>query len=87
MSMVSATTKVPFALELDEKTDYNEIKTIYKKFWIECQDCFVFEVDTKYSILIDQMMQAPKIWTIQEYEVHGMNETLHYLVHMLDPSI
>jgi hypothetical protein len=33
---------------------------MYKKFWIECQDCFVFEVNTKYSISIKQMMRAPK---------------------------
>lgn len=32
-------------------------------------------------------MQAPKDWTIREYEEHSMNEMLHYLVHMLDPSI
>jgi hypothetical protein len=60
---------------------------MYKKFWIECQDCFVFEVGRKYSISIDQMMQAPKDWTIPEYKEHGMNETLYYLVHMLDPYV
>jgi hypothetical protein len=66
--------------------DYNETKTMYKKFWIECQDCFVFKADTKYSISIDQMMQAPKDWIIHVYKEHDMNKTLHYLVHMPDPS-
>jgi hypothetical protein len=80
-------TKFLSSLELGEKTDYNETKTIYKKFWTKCQDCFVFEVDRKYSISIDQLMQAPKDWTIREYEEHSMNETLHYLVHMPDPSV
>jgi hypothetical protein len=67
--------------------DYNETKTMFEKFWIECQDFFVFEVDKKYSISIDQMMRAPKGWTIQEYKEHSMNEMLHYLVHIPDPSV
>jgi hypothetical protein len=45
----------------------------------------VFEVDTNYSISIDQMEKASKDWTIREYEEQGMNETLHYLINMLDP--
>jgi hypothetical protein len=59
---------------------------MYEKFWSKCQDCFVFEVDKKFSISIDQMVRAPKEWTIREYEEKGMNETLHYLCHMPDPS-
>jgi hypothetical protein len=87
VSTASAITKVPSSLELGEKTDYNETKTMYEKFWTECQDCFVFEVDRKFSISIDQMERAPKDWTIREYEEHGMKETLHYLCHMSDPSV
>jgi hypothetical protein len=86
LSTTSAITEVPSSLELGEKTDYNETKTMYEKFWSECQDCFVFEVDKKFSISIDQMVRAPKDWTIREYEEQGMNETLHYLCHMPDPS-
>jgi hypothetical protein len=59
---------------------------MYKKFWTECQDCFVFEVNKKFSISIDQMVLARKDWTIREYEEQGMNEMLHYLCHMPDPS-
>jgi hypothetical protein len=87
VSTASAITKVPSSLELGEKTDYNETKTMYEKFWTECQDCFVFKVDRKFSISIDQMERAPKDWTIREYEEHGMKETLHYLCHMSDPSV
>ena len=53
-------TEVPSTLESEEKTDYNQTKTTYEKFWLECQDCFVFEVDKKFSISIDQMERAPK---------------------------
>jgi hypothetical protein len=86
LSTTSAITEVPSSLEPGEKTDYNETKTMYKKLWSECQDCFVFEADKKFSISIDQMVRAPKDWTIREYEEKGMNETLHYLCHMPDPS-
>jgi hypothetical protein len=60
VSTASAITEVPSSLEPGEKTDYNETKTMYEKFWTECQDCFVFEVDRKFSISIDQMQRAPK---------------------------
>jgi hypothetical protein len=86
LSTMSAITEVPSSFEPGEKTDYNETKTMYEKFWTECQDCFEFEVDKKFSISIDQMVRAPKDWTIREYEEQGMNEMLHYLCHMPDPS-
>jgi hypothetical protein len=86
ISTASAITEVPSSLEPGEKIDYNEMKTMHEKFWTECQDCFVFEVDRKFSISIDQMVRVPKDWTIQEYKEQGMNETLDYLCHMLDPS-
>jgi hypothetical protein len=86
ISIASAITKVPSSLEPGEKTDYHETKTMYKKFWTECLDYFVFEVDRKFSISIDQMMGAPEDWTIREYEEQGMNEMLHNLCHMPDPS-
>jgi hypothetical protein len=53
ISTVSAITEVLSAFEPGEKTNCNETKTMYKKFWTKCQDCFVFEVDTKYSKSIE----------------------------------
>jgi hypothetical protein len=84
MSSVIGIIEVPSNLKPSGITDYLETKTMYKKFWTKCQECFVFKVDTKYSISIDQMERAPKDWTICEYKEHKMNETLHYLLHMLD---
>ena len=60
VSTSSTVTKIPSALEPGEKTDYKETKTMYKKFWSECQDCFVFEVDKKFSVSINQMYRALK---------------------------
>ena len=86
-SIASAVTDIPSTLEPGEKTDYNETKTMYEKFWSEYQDCFVFEVDKKFSININQMYRAPKDWTIHEFEEQGMNNTLHFLCRMPDPSV
>jgi hypothetical protein len=75
MNTTSKVTQIPFDLELDEKIDYLETKTMYEKFWTECQECFVFEVDTKYTISIEQLERVPTDWTIQEYEEQGMHST------------
>jgi hypothetical protein len=63
------------------------MKMMYKIFWSECQECFVWNVDTKYAISIDQMERAPKDWMIWEYKEKGMLNTKHYFVHMPDPSM
>jgi hypothetical protein len=39
--------EVPFDVELGGITNYLETKRMYEKFWSECQESFVFEVDTK----------------------------------------
>jgi hypothetical protein len=52
MNTTSGIMEVPSELEPGQ-IDYLETKTMYEKFWTECQSCFVFEVDTKYSISID----------------------------------
>jgi hypothetical protein len=88
-STASAVTQsdMPTVLGPGESADYNETKTMYEKFWSECQECFVFEVNTKFSVSIDQMFRSPKDWTIREYEEKGMQDTLNFLVHMPDPSV
>jgi hypothetical protein len=65
MSMALVVTKVPSDLEIGGKTNYEETKVMYEKLWSECQECFVFEVDTKYEISIEQMKRAPTDWKIR----------------------
>jgi hypothetical protein len=55
MSMASKVTQVPSDFEPGRETNYLETKIMYENFWTKCQECFVFEVDTKYEISIDQM--------------------------------
>jgi hypothetical protein len=87
MNTIFGVTDVPSDLEPGGKTDYLETKKMYEKFWTECQECFVWKVDTKYTISIDQMERAPKEWMIREYEKKGILNTKHYLVNMSDPTV
>jgi hypothetical protein len=50
MSTTSGVMEVLSDLEPGGKTDYMEAKAMYKKFWTECQGCFVWNIDTKYEI-------------------------------------
>ena len=71
-STASAITQVPSELKLDQEFDYAEIANIYNKLWTECQSCFVFGVEAKHEVHIDQLERAPKDWTVRAYEEHGM---------------
>jgi hypothetical protein len=53
MSTTSGINKVPSDLEPSGRTDYLETKIMYKKFWMEYQECFVWNVGTKYTISIE----------------------------------
>lgn len=51
---------------------------------MECQECFVFQMDQKRELRLDQLEQAQSGWTIRAYEERGMEETQHFLLHMPD---
>ena len=50
--MTSALTEVSVKLEGDE-ADLETIRKIYKKFWMECQGYYIFEMDNKHEVGID----------------------------------
>ena len=83
-STTSAITQVPSELEPGQEFDYAEIANIYNKFWTECQSCFVFGVEEKHEVNIDQLERAPEDWTVRAYEEHGMEKLKHYLINMPD---
>ena len=71
-STASTITQVPSELEPGQEFDYAEIANIYNKFWTECQSCFVFGVEEKHEVHIDQLKRAPEDWMVRAYEEHGM---------------
>ena len=85
-SKALAITQVLSELELGQEFDYAEIANIYYKFWTECQSCFVFGVEEKHEVNIDQLERAPEDWTVRAYEEHGMEKLQHYLINMRDRS-
>ncbi len=85
-STTSVLTDLPSEYKRGDEIDYSEAKTIYQKFWTECQDCFIFETDTKFEIPIHQMDRAPADWTIRAYEESGMLHMRHYLINMPDKT-
>ena len=85
-STASAITQVPAELEPSQEFDYAKIAIIYNKFWTECQSYFVFRVDEKHDVHIDQLERAPADWIVRAYEEHGMEKLHHYLINMPDRS-
>ena len=85
-STALATTQVLSKLEPGQEFDYAEIANIYNKFWTRCQSCFVFGVDKKHKVNIDQLERAPEDWTVRAYEEHGMEKLQHYLINMPNRS-
>ena len=51
---------------------------------MECQSCFVFGVEAKHEVHIDQLERAPEDWTVRAYEEHGMQKLRHFFINMPD---
>ena len=85
-STASALTEVLVELEDGDEVDLEAIRKIYKRFWMECQGCFIFDIDEKREVRIDQLDFAPLDWTIRAYEERGMEQMRHYFLNMPDRS-
>ena len=58
-STASVLTEVPVELEDGDEADLEAIMKINERFWMECQGCFIFEIDEKQEVRIDQLDFAP----------------------------
>ena len=67
-STAFALTKVPVELELGNDAYLKAIAKTYERLWMECQDCYIFEMDEKHEVGIDQLDFTPPDWTIRAYE-------------------
>ena len=83
-STASALTEVPVELEDGDEADLEVIKKIYEKFWMECQRCFIFEINEKWEVRIDQLDFALLDWTIRAYKERRMEQMCHYFLNMPD---
>ena len=83
-STVSALTEVLVELDDGDEEDLEAISKIYNQFWMECQRCYIFEMDKKRELSNDQLNLAPIDWTIRSYEERGMEKMRNYFLNMPD---
>ena len=57
-SLADAMSKVPSSYEPQKKADFKHINEVYKKFWSECEDTYIYRVDAKKELSIDRMVDA-----------------------------
>ena len=74
-SLADAMSKVPSSYEPQKKADFKHINEVYKKFWFECEDAYIYKVDAKNELSIDRMVDAPveyNIWSREDKLVDAM---------------
>ena len=63
-SLADAMSKVPSLYEPQKKANFNHINPVYKKLWLECEDGYIFGVDAKKELSINQLVDAPAEYNI-----------------------
>ena len=76
--------KVPSSYEPQKKVDFKHITAVYKKFWSECKDAYIFGVDEKKELSIDKMVDAPAEYNIRSREDKLVDAMVIYLLNLPD---
>ena len=76
--------KVPSSYEPLNKADFKHINAVYKKFWLECEDAYIFGVDTKRELSIDQLVDALAEYNIRSREDKLVDAMVIYFLNLLD---
>ncbi len=85
-SFAPTVTDVLEAHDPKRKHDYKQSTEAYKNYWTSCTDAYIFEINEKKSLSIDQLIPAPPEMNIRSHEQRLTADVLHYLVHMPDKS-
>ena len=81
-SLADAMSKVPSSYEPQKKADFKHINAVYKKFWSECKDAYIFGVDAKNELSIDRMVDAPVEYNIRSREDKLVDAMIIYLLNL-----
>ena len=81
-SLAEAMSKVLSSYEPQKKADFKHINTVYKKFWSECEDAYIFRVDAKKELSIDKMVDAPAEYNIRLRENKLVDAMVIYLLNL-----
>ena len=84
-SLASAMSVLPEAARHGKVIDYNNVNVIFQKFFVECQDAFIFDDPLQKTELdVMRLVNAPDAWTIRAFEERGMEDLKTYLMNMPD---
>ena len=83
-SLADAMSKVPSLYEPQKKADFKHINVGYKKFSLECEDAYIFGVDAKKELSIDQLVDAPVEYNIWSREDKLVDAMVIYLLNLPD---
>nr|PNR63283.1 hypothetical protein PHYPA_001708 [Physcomitrium patens] len=83
-TLADAMTDVPSSYEPQSKPDFKHITAVYKKLWSECEDAYIFGVNTKKGISIDKLIDAPTEFNIRSKEDKLVNVMVVYLMNLPD---
>nr|PNR28878.1 hypothetical protein PHYPA_027570 [Physcomitrium patens] len=81
-TFTDAMTDVPSSYEPQSKPDFKHITAVYKKFWSECEDAYIFGVNTKKGISIDKLIDAPTEFNIRSKEDKLVDAMVVYLMNL-----
>ena len=85
-SLAEVLNKVPSSYEPQKKADFKHITAVYKKFWSECEDAYIFGVDAK-ELSIDKMVDAPTEYNIRSREDKLVDAMIIYLLNLPDRKV
>ena len=83
-SLADAMSKVPSLYEPQKKANFKHINVVYKKFWLECEDAYIFGVDAKRELSINQLVDAPAEYNIRSREEKLVDAMVIYLFNLPD---
>ena len=83
-NLADTMSKVPSSYEPQKKADFKHINAVYKKFWLECEDAYIFGVDAKRELSIDQLVDAPAEYNIRSREDKLVDAMVIYLLNLPD---
>ena len=83
-SLAEAMNKVPSSYKPQKKADFKHITAVYKKFWSEYEDTYIFGVDAKKELSFDKMVDAPTEYNIRSREDKLVDAMVIYLLNLPD---
>ena len=83
-SLKEAMTQVPSTYDEKASSDFKHITVVYKKFWTDCEDAYVFGVDFRKDISIHRLIEAPPEFNIRMKEMKLVQAMVLYLLNLPD---